>query len=146
MTRRFAGPRTIVTTDPELDDLNSLLRLLLYSNEIDIVGLVYSSSQFHYAGDPAAGTAPPAAASGEPPRVSDVKQAQRLLEQHSPGKAAEVALRATRQQPGNAEAWLTLGAAYEAIGRKAAAREAYRSCAKQAFGPGVVECRALSGD
>ncbi len=58
MTRRFAGPRTIVTTDPELDDLNSLLRLLLYSNEIDIVGLVYSSSQFHYAGDPAAGTAP----------------------------------------------------------------------------------------
>jgi hypothetical protein len=40
MTRRFAGPRTIVTTDPELDDLNSLLRLLLYSNEIDIVGLV----------------------------------------------------------------------------------------------------------
>ena len=27
------GPRTVVTTDPELDDLNSMLRLLLHSNE-----------------------------------------------------------------------------------------------------------------
>jgi hypothetical protein len=48
-------PRTVVTTDPELDDLNSMLRLLLYSNEIDIVGLVYSASQFHYRGDPGRG-------------------------------------------------------------------------------------------
>lgn len=53
-----APPRTIVTTDPELDDLNSLLRMLLYSNEIDIAGLVYSSSQHHYRGDPAIGLAP----------------------------------------------------------------------------------------
>lgn len=52
------APRTIITTDPELDDLNSMLRLLLYSNEIRIVGLVYSSSQFHYAGDPEAGVEP----------------------------------------------------------------------------------------
>lgn len=51
-------PRTIVTTDPELDDLNSMLQLLLYSNEIDIRGLVYSSSQFHYAGNSAAGVEP----------------------------------------------------------------------------------------
>jgi hypothetical protein len=50
--------RTIVTTDPELDDLNSLLRMLLYSNEIDIEGLVYSSSQHHFEGDPEAGVAP----------------------------------------------------------------------------------------
>jgi len=48
-------PRTIVTTDPELDDLNSLIRMLLYSNEIRIEGLVYSASQHHYIGDPAAG-------------------------------------------------------------------------------------------
>jgi hypothetical protein len=46
-----AKPRTIVTTDPELDDLNSMLRMLLYSNEIDIEGLVYSASQHHYAGN-----------------------------------------------------------------------------------------------
>lgn len=51
-------PRTIVTTDPELDDLNSMLRMLLYSNEINIEGLVYSSSKHHYEGDPAAGIAP----------------------------------------------------------------------------------------
>jgi hypothetical protein len=50
-------PRTIVTTDPELDDLNSLLRMLLYSNEINIEGLVYSASQHHYSGDPEAGIA-----------------------------------------------------------------------------------------
>lgn len=51
-------PRIIVTTDPELDDLNSMLRLVLYSNEIEIAGLVYSSSQFHHAGDPARGIDP----------------------------------------------------------------------------------------
>ncbi|WP_313554809.1 DUF1593 domain-containing protein [Miniimonas arenae] len=51
-------PRTIITTDPELDDLNSMLRTLLYSNDLDIVGLVYSASQHHYLGDPAAGVAP----------------------------------------------------------------------------------------
>lgn len=50
--------RVIVTTDPELDDLNSMLRLLLYSNEIDLVGLVYSSSQHHFAGDAARGLDP----------------------------------------------------------------------------------------
>ncbi|MEZ5226310.1 MAG: DUF1593 domain-containing protein [Acidimicrobiales bacterium] len=51
-------PRVIVTTDPELDDLNSMLRLLLYSNEIDLVGLVYCSSEHHYRGDPASGVTP----------------------------------------------------------------------------------------
>ena len=50
-------PRTIVTTDPELDDLNSMLRMLLYSNEIQLEGLVYSASQHHYSGDPALGLA-----------------------------------------------------------------------------------------
>ncbi|GAB3533641.1 DUF1593 domain-containing protein [Pontibacter brevis] len=44
-------PRTVITTDGEVDDMDSFIRLLLYSNEFDIVGLVYSSSQWHYAGD-----------------------------------------------------------------------------------------------
>jgi hypothetical protein len=44
-------PRTIVTTDPELDDLNSMIRFLLYSNEVRVEGLVYSSSQHHWSGD-----------------------------------------------------------------------------------------------
>jgi hypothetical protein len=44
-------PRTIVTTDGEVDDMDSFIRFLLYTNEVDLVGLVYSSSQWHYAGD-----------------------------------------------------------------------------------------------
>ena len=46
-----ARPRTIVTADPELDDLNSMIRLLLHSNELRIEGLVYASSRFHWKGD-----------------------------------------------------------------------------------------------
>lgn len=49
-----ARPRTVVTTDPELDDLNSMVRLLTHANEIDLRGLVYAGSKFHTAGDPAA--------------------------------------------------------------------------------------------
>lgn len=43
--------RTIVTSDGEVDDFDSFIRLLLYSNELNIVGMVYSSSVFHYKGD-----------------------------------------------------------------------------------------------
>ena len=46
-----ALPRTIVTTDGEIDDMDSFLRFLLYTNEMDVEGLVYSSSQWHYKGD-----------------------------------------------------------------------------------------------
>ncbi len=44
-------PRIIITADPELDDNNSLIRLILYSSELQIEGLVYASSQFHWTGD-----------------------------------------------------------------------------------------------
>lgn len=44
-------PRTLVTSDGEVDDMDSYIRLLLYSNELNIAGMVYSSSEFHYAGD-----------------------------------------------------------------------------------------------
>lgn len=43
--------RTIVTTDGEVDDMDTFIRMLLYTNEFDVVGLVYSSSQWHYSGD-----------------------------------------------------------------------------------------------
>ncbi len=46
-----AKARTIVTTDGEVDDVDTFVRLLLYSNEFNLVGLVYSSSQWHYKGD-----------------------------------------------------------------------------------------------
>jgi hypothetical protein len=48
---RSTGPRTIVTTDGELDDVDSFIRLLLHSNEFRIEGLVVSSSMWHYKGD-----------------------------------------------------------------------------------------------
>ena len=44
-------PRTIITTDGEVDDADSFIRLLLYSNDLNIEGIVYSSSQHHWAGD-----------------------------------------------------------------------------------------------
>ncbi|HEX6927250.1 MAG TPA: DUF1593 domain-containing protein [Longimicrobiaceae bacterium] len=44
-------PRVVVTTDPELDDYNSLIRFLLYAPDFRIEGLIYASSQFHWKGD-----------------------------------------------------------------------------------------------
>jgi hypothetical protein len=44
-------PRIVITADPELDDNNSLIRFLLYSSDLTVEGLVYSSSQFHWKGD-----------------------------------------------------------------------------------------------
>ena len=46
-----AKPRIVVTADPELDDNNSLLRFLLNSCDLDVEGLVYASSGYHWAGD-----------------------------------------------------------------------------------------------
>ncbi len=51
-------PRTIVTTDGECDDLNSFIHLLLCANDMDIRGIVLTSSIYHYAGDPERGIAP----------------------------------------------------------------------------------------
>ena len=44
-------PRVVVTTDPELDDANSLIRYLLYSTDFRTAGLIYASSAFHWKGD-----------------------------------------------------------------------------------------------
>lgn len=44
--------RTVITTDGEVDDRNSVIRALLYSNNMDIAGIVLTSSTYHYAGDP----------------------------------------------------------------------------------------------
>lgn len=44
-------PRAIITTDLECDDMNSLIHLCLFLNEIDIDGIIYTSSQFHFNGD-----------------------------------------------------------------------------------------------
>ena len=44
-------PRAVVFTDGEVDDQDSFIRLLMYSDDIDIEGLVITSSEWHYAGD-----------------------------------------------------------------------------------------------
>ncbi|KAJ4304835.1 hypothetical protein N0V90_000363 [Kalmusia sp. IMI 367209] len=43
--------RTVVTTDMEQDDLASLVRYILYTNELDTQGIIYTSSKYHWAGD-----------------------------------------------------------------------------------------------
>ena len=44
-------PRIVVTCDPELDDNNSLIRFLLYASDLQIEGLIYASSGYHWKGD-----------------------------------------------------------------------------------------------
>lgn len=88
------------------------------------------------------------------PAATDVSEgltraAQSALEKEgnsaSAARAVELAKKATARDPSNAEAWLTLGAAYQSLGNKGRALGAYRSCAKQATGSRVSECRALAG-
>jgi hypothetical protein len=43
-------PRIIVTSDGEIDDECSMVRLLLYANDFDIEGIITSSSQYHWQG------------------------------------------------------------------------------------------------
>lgn len=47
---RDSRPRTVVTTDMEQDDLASLIRYLLYTNDLDTEGIIYTSSVWHWAG------------------------------------------------------------------------------------------------
>jgi len=44
-------PRTVLMLDPELDDLNTLIRYLLYSDHFETEGLIYQSSSIHWKGD-----------------------------------------------------------------------------------------------
>lgn len=46
-----ARPRLVLTHDPELDDVNTLIRALLYSCDFQLEGLVYASSEIHFRGD-----------------------------------------------------------------------------------------------
>ena len=46
--------RTIITQDAEVDDQNSLRHFLFYANEVDLQGIVQTSSKFHWIGVPGA--------------------------------------------------------------------------------------------
>jgi hypothetical protein len=49
------NPHVIATTDGEVDDRCSMVRFLLYANEWDIKGLIYSSSVHHWKINPKKG-------------------------------------------------------------------------------------------
>lgn len=51
MAKEIPKARTIITTDGEIDDVDTFIRMLLYSNEFKVEGLIYSSSMWHYKGD-----------------------------------------------------------------------------------------------
>jgi DNA-binding response OmpR family regulator len=74
-----------------------------------------------------------------------VAQAQRALEHGERKRAIDLSKQATVNDPTDAEAWLTLGAAYDASGRGYEARASYRSCVAKGAGPRVDECKALLG-
>ena len=97
---------------------------------------------------------PPAAAPAPEPKAArtaatpsgggnPTRDAERALESGDTAKAIDFARQATSNDPTNTEAWLTLGAAYEAAGRASMARGAYRNCAIKGRGDRVAECRAL---
>lgn len=44
--------RTIITQDAEVDDQNSLRHFLYYANEVELLGIVQTSSKFHWQGSP----------------------------------------------------------------------------------------------
>lgn len=50
--------RTIYTNDGECDDMNTFLHQMLYLNDLELEGIVYSSSCFHYEGIPEQGIEP----------------------------------------------------------------------------------------
>ena len=50
-TTGAARPRVIVTTDGEIDDQCSMVRFLLYTDEWDVLGIIHSSSKYHWKGD-----------------------------------------------------------------------------------------------
>jgi DNA-binding response OmpR family regulator len=93
--------------------------------------------------------APPASPEAGAGAKSFTSAAQNALDQgdvKSSNRAAGLAWRATQADPGNAEAWLTLGAAYEQLGKHGLAVDAYRQCARRAAShPRSAECRALAG-
>jgi DNA-binding response OmpR family regulator len=74
-----------------------------------------------------------------------VSQASKAMAKGDMARAVSLARQAVSNNPGDADAWLTLGAALQASGQGGAAHEAYRSCATQAHSANVGECRVLSG-
>jgi CheY-like chemotaxis protein len=95
------------------------------------------------AGPPIVGTEAPLALN-QPPGHSLIAQASRALQKGDRPLAVDLAKQAVAQSPTNADAWLTLGAAYQASGNGGAAKDAYRSCTKQARHGNLNDCYVLA--
>jgi hypothetical protein len=54
MSKTTEKIRTIITQDAEVDDQNSLRHFLFYANEVELQGIVQTSSKFHWQGIPGA--------------------------------------------------------------------------------------------
>ena len=92
---------------------------------------------------PAIATPPPPDTKPVAPTGNVTRDAQKALDHGDTAQAIDLGRKATSADPSNAEAWLTLGAAYEAAGRASLARGAYQSCVSHGKGERVAECRAL---
>jgi DNA-binding response OmpR family regulator len=79
----------------------------------------------------------------DPAGISLVSQANHALARGSKTRALALAQQAVTANPGDADAWLTLGAACLASGNAGAAHDAYRNCVARAQTPNVSECRLL---
>ena len=66
-----------------------------------------------------------------------------LLERNRNQEAAELAERAVSLVPSSSKAWVTLGSARQAMGKSAAAQEAYRRCIAEAQGEYLRHCKAM---
>lgn len=75
--------------------------------------------------------------------LQERETARQALERGKAKEAAAAAARATAGDPGDAEAWLILGAANQELGRADAARDAFHSCVKSAKHGPVRECAAM---
>ncbi len=92
---------------------------------------------------PVSALANPEKSPAERPTGNDREAARRALEGGRPREAIVAAERAAAGDPGDAEAWLILGAAQSELGHVRAARDAYRTCVKSAKHGPVRECGAM---
>ena len=75
--------RTIITQDAEVDDQNSLRHILLYANDIEIQGIVQTSSIFHWKGQPGKTGPSDKADYGQPYRWTGIKWMQDVMDDYA---------------------------------------------------------------
>jgi tetratricopeptide (TPR) repeat protein len=88
-------------------------------------------------------SAPPPPAAPDPQAVEAKHASQQALEKGRTAQAIEAGERSVELDPGDAEAWLILGAAYDQRGAYAKARACFQKCVDQASHGPKGECAAL---